>query len=225
MGLSSRTMVRRLRAWHLGEPLTRGQTIHTATAARNDRLLLAFVKMGGETRPWAIAWKSGSKRLEFRFVPEPRFRAGVDAMATELGPVLAEHLQHPDLAGTEAAEASDLAPLRQIWVPNRSHIDMLHHFGYTYPHRKKEREHAEELRLLGRTALYVFLESERPGLFGMAGTAYPLPLIGKIVIGPLGEPVAAQTGDGILKDGMVGTEHQAGHLVSMAGDTKAGVIA
>ena len=71
----------------------------------------------------------------------------------------------------------------------------------------------------------VMLESERPGLFGMADAAYPLPFIGKIVIGPLGEPVAAQTGDGILKDGMVGTEHQAGHLVSMAGDTKAGVIA
>ena len=163
MGLSSRTMVRRLRAWHLGEPLTRGQTIHTATAARNDRLLLAFVKMGGETRPWGIAWKSGSKRLEFRFVPEPRQRAAVDEMVAELGPVVAEHLQHPEFVRTEATEPADLTPLRQIWVPNGSHIDMLHHFGYTYARRQKEREHAEELRLLGRTSLYLFLESERPG--------------------------------------------------------------
>src|SRR5690349_20279586 len=95
MGLSSRAIVRRLRAWHFGEPLTRGQTIQTATAAPEHRLILSFVKMGGETRPWAVMWKLGNDAPEFRFVPEPRFRAGVDAMVAELGPLLARHLQHP----------------------------------------------------------------------------------------------------------------------------------
>src|SRR4051812_37146708 len=103
MGLSSRTIVRRLRAWHFGEPLTRGQTIHTATAAPEDRLRLAFLKMGGETRPWAVMWKTGPAPTEFRFVPEPRFRAGVDELAAELGPLFAQHFRHPSF-GASAQE-------------------------------------------------------------------------------------------------------------------------
>ena len=163
MGLTSRTIVRRLRAWHLGEPLTRGQTVHTATAAPADRLLLAFVKMGGETRPWGVLWKQGAKAPQFRFVPEPRRRAEIDVMVAELGPLLAAHLRHPAYTTNPAASADELAPIRQIWVPNGSHADMLHHFAYAYAFRRPESEHATELRLLGRTSLFAFLESQRPG--------------------------------------------------------------
>ena len=163
MGMSSRAIVRRLRAWHFGEPLTRGTTIHTATAAPADRLLLSFVKMGGETRPWALAWKRGAAKVQFRFVPEPRFRAGVDEMLAEFGPVLADHFRNPAVTGDAPEDASDLAPLRQLWVPNGSHVSMLHHFAYTYARRNLERDFAQELRLLGRTSLFLFLESQRPG--------------------------------------------------------------
>lgn len=163
MGLSSRAVVRRLRAWHLGEPLTRGQSIHTATTSAQDRLSVAFLKMGGETRPWAVAWKHGTDEPEFRFVPEPRERARVDAMAAELGGVLAEHLRHPAFAGPIPEEPESLAPLRQLWVPNDSHLTMLHHFAYSYSRRKLDQPHAPELRLLGRTALFCFLEAQRPG--------------------------------------------------------------
>jgi len=163
MGLSSRTIIRRLRAWHLGEPVTRGTTIHHATAAPADRLLLAFVKMGGETRPWAVMWKQGTKRAQLRFAPEPRFRSDVDEFAAELAPILAAHMRHPGFADDEAAEAADLKPLRQIWVPNRSHLDMLHHLAYSYARRRADQPHAAALRLLGRTSVFTFLESRRPG--------------------------------------------------------------
>lgn len=163
MGLTSRTIVRRLRAWHLGEPLTRGKTIHTATADPKDRLLLAFVRMGGESRPWAVTWQEGRKRPQYRFVAEPRFRAGIDSALAELGPILAAHLRHPALTRKEPTGTGDLAPLRQIWVPNSSHVDMLHHLAYAYARRAADREHAEELRLLGRAALFAFLEAQRPG--------------------------------------------------------------
>lgn len=163
MGLNSRAIVRRLRAWHYGAPVTLGQTIHTHTAEPEDRLLLAFVKMGGETRPWAVMWKEGTKRPVFRFVPEPRVRPSVDEMAAELGEVLARHLRHPAFADRPARGAADLAPLRQIWVPNGAHLDMLHHFAYAYARRRTDAEHATELRLLGRTALFAFLEAQRPG--------------------------------------------------------------
>lgn len=163
MELTSRTIVRRLRAWHLGEPLTRGQTIHTATAEPADRFVLAFVKIGGETRPWGVVWKQGTKASQFRFVPEPRTRADVEAMVSELGPLLAEHLRHPAYVQQPAGSADELAPLRQIWVPNGSHADMLHHLAYSYAFRRVDSDHATELRLLGRTALFAFLESQRPG--------------------------------------------------------------
>ncbi len=160
--MNSRTMVRRLRAWHLGEPLTRGTTIHHDVADAKHRLLMTFVKMGGETRPWGIGWKEGSKKAQFRVVPEPRFRAGVDEMAAAFGPVIARHLHHPDF-GTSASDPAGLAPLRQIWLPNPSHVAMLHHFGYAYARRQVDRPFAQELRLLGRASLFAFLEAQQPG--------------------------------------------------------------
>jgi hypothetical protein len=84
-------------------------------------------------------------------------------MAAELGAVLASHLRHPDFTRKNLTGPDELAPLRQIWVPNPTHIEMLHHFGYAYPWRQKDRPYADELRLLGRTSLFLFLESEQPG--------------------------------------------------------------
>jgi len=167
MGMTPRSAVRRLRAWHVGAPIGLGQTIHTALAEPENRMVLAFLKMGGETRPWAVAWRLPGKKAQFRFVPEPRFRASVDDMMAELGPVLAGHLRHPDVdpapSGPDLVGPDDLRPLRQVWLPNGSHVDMLHHLAYAYARRPKERSDAEDLRLLGRTSLFAFLESRRPG--------------------------------------------------------------
>ncbi len=160
MGVSSRSVVRRLRAWHLGEPLTRGVTIHHHIADERDRLLLAFVKMGGETRPWGMAWKEGRKKIQVRSVPEPRNRAAVDEMVSEFAEVLARHLRHPSIEAS--TDADGLRPLRQIWLPNPAHVDMLHHFGYAYARRRLDSPLAEPLRLLGRTSLFAFLEAQRP---------------------------------------------------------------
>jgi len=163
MGLTSRSLVRRLRAWHIGEPVVRGTTIHHYTAKIEERLLVAFVKMGGETRPWGMVWREGRQRAVFRFVPEPRTRQAVDDFTKDFVPVLARHLWHPDHVDTAPTEHAELLPLSQVWFPNRSHVDMLHHFAYAYSRRPLDRPHAAELRLLGRASLYLFLESQRPG--------------------------------------------------------------
>lgn len=167
MGMTPRSAVRRLRAWHVGAPISLGQTIHTALAAPADRLTLAFVKMGGETRPWGVAWRTAGTKVQVRFVPEPRFRASVDEMMAELGPLLAGHLRHPEFdpkpSTRDPSTAGDLRPLRQVWLPNGTHVDMLHHLAYAYARRPKDRPDAEALRLLGRTSLFAFLESRRPG--------------------------------------------------------------
>jgi hypothetical protein len=129
-------------------------------------MLLAFIRMGGESRPWGVAWKSGNGATKIRTVGEPRTRAFVDEMLVELAHDLAEHIGHPSFA--EVLHPSEVEPpidgsLPQIWVPNSSHIDMLHFISYVYVRRRGDDEIDSALRMLGRICLHLFLESRRPG--------------------------------------------------------------
>jgi len=165
MGVTNRTLVRRLRAWSVGAPVARGTTIHTSVSTVDKRFLLAFVRMGGESRPWGVAWKSGTTGLKIRSVGEPRNRAFVDEMLEELAGDLAEHLGHPAYADLLDPSDSSLPreALPQVWVPNSSHIDMLHFLAYSYTRRRGDTDADTALRLLGRLSLHLFLESRRPG--------------------------------------------------------------
>lgn len=166
MGVNSRTLVRRLRAWNVGAPVARGTTIHTGVSDEDNRFLLAFVRMGGESRPWGVIWKAGTGTTKVRSVGEPRTRAFVDEMLVELAVDLAVHLGHPaygDTHGPTSSEPMELGELPQIWVPNASHIDMLHFIAYAYSRRKGSEEADIALRMLGRMSLHLFLESRRPG--------------------------------------------------------------
>ena len=49
-------IIKRLEAWAAGKPLPRGSTRHVHIADNRDLLILAFVRMGGESSPWGIAW-------------------------------------------------------------------------------------------------------------------------------------------------------------------------
>jgi len=166
MGVSNRTLLRRLRAWNVGGPIARGTTIHTSLSSPENRFLLAFIRMGGESRPWGVAWKAGKKPVRYRAVGEPRAREFVDEMLVELAEELAEHLGHPyyhDVVKPERSAGFDRLDLPQVWVPNSTHIDMLHFLSYSYIRRKGDEEQDVGLRMLGRMALHLFLESRRPG--------------------------------------------------------------
>jgi len=166
MGVTERALVRRLRAWSVGGPVARGETIHTAIAPEENRLLVAFVRMGGESRPWAVMWKKGSKRPQFRFAADGRNRQLVDTMLLDLAEDLTSTLWHPghwDPYDPEDTDALTLDNLPQVWLPNSSHIDMLHLLAYAYARRKGNSDEDETLSLLGRTALRLFLESRRAG--------------------------------------------------------------
>ena len=165
MGVNSRALVRRIRAWNIGAPVARGTTIQTAVSLPEHRFLLTFVRMGGESRPWGVAWKRGNSPVKVRSVGEPRTREFVDEMLEELAEELAVHFGHPlydDVVDPGSVEFDD-GTLPQVWVPNSSHIDMLHFLAYTYVRRKGEAESDAMLRLLGRLSLHLFLESRRPG--------------------------------------------------------------
>jgi hypothetical protein len=122
--------------------------------------------MGGESRPWGVVWKKGSGAVKMRTVGEPRTRAFVDEMLLELASDLAEHLGHPLYA--EVVHPKELADsgtdsLPQVWVPNGSHIDMLHFLAYAYTRRRGDTDDDVTLRMFGRICLHLFLESRRPG--------------------------------------------------------------
>lgn len=165
MGVNSRALVRRLRAWTIGAPVARGTTIQTVISEPNRRFLLAFVRMGGESRPWGVAWKRGTAATKYRTVGEPRMREFVDEMMEELVDDLAAHLGHPSHSKLvdPSTREFELGTLPQIWVPNSSHIDMLHFLAYAYARRQGEDDRDATLRLLGRMSLHLFLESRRPG--------------------------------------------------------------
>ena len=67
-------LLRRLRAYGEGKPLPYGRTKHLEMPPGAQVLLVAFLRMGGETAPWGIGWKRPGQKPKFVTVPEPRDR-------------------------------------------------------------------------------------------------------------------------------------------------------
>jgi hypothetical protein len=157
-------VVRRLYAWQQGKPVPRGETIHFPIAEADDLLIVSFVRMGGESAPWGIAYGHLGRRPKVLTVPEARNRDLVADMVAEFAPVLLEHFLHPDYSDVEVAGPRDPRPLRQLWVPNRTHLEMLHYLAYSYTFTKwGARARAKTLNALGRLSGWLFRESQRPG--------------------------------------------------------------
>lgn len=155
---------RRLLAFSEGKPLSRGTTLHFPIAAGTDALIVAFVKMGGESAPWGIAWGAPGGRPQIEVTPEPRDRDGVADLAMRFAPVLLEHLCHPEFFEDGDFDGRNPPPAHQVWLPNPTHVEMLHYLDFAYT-RTRARSAAERhlLQALGRAAGWLFRESRRPG--------------------------------------------------------------
>lgn len=164
--------LRRIQAWKEGRPLPRGETLHFPLAEAEETLVLAFVKMGGETAPWGIAWGRPDRRPEIAVVPEPRNRDAAAEMAAGFAPALLAHLFHPEHGDLQVYGPDIDRPLRQLWLPNASHAEMLHHLQYAYAFaRRGDPERVALLNALGRAAGWLFRELNRPGqMLVMAAT-------------------------------------------------------
>ncbi len=162
--MNSYEIIRRLEAWRKGGPVARGSTLHFPIAKRDDLLLLSFVRMGGESAPWGIAYKRGRATARFRTIPEPRNRDQQAELAAWFAPILLGHLSHPGHSDDGIAGPETALSLRQMWVPNGSHADMLHllAFAYTFS-RFGESERRRLLNALGRGCGWLFREAHRPG--------------------------------------------------------------
>lgn len=156
-------VVRRLRAYEAGAPIPKGSTKQSLVAGDPDLLVVAFLRMGGESRPWAIAYGHPNEQPKILSVPEGRNRDLVADMCADVAPILLEHFRTPGYVTDEPAEAEDLAPLRQVWVPNGTHLDMLHHLAYAYTFTKWGAGKRGRLNAFGRACGWLFREAQRPG--------------------------------------------------------------
>lgn len=157
--------VRRLQAWHAGKPLPAYSTRHFAIAANGDLLIVAFVRMGGESAPWGIVWGHPAETPRVLTVPEARNRDAVASMVAEFAPVLLDHYVSALTHEWEGATERDKSlSLRQLWMPNGSHVDMLHFLAYSYTFTKfGDSARYTLLNALGRLVGWLFREHDRPG--------------------------------------------------------------
>ena len=161
--MSVREIAQKLRAWEAGRPLPRYDTIHHAVMSPEQALLVAFVRMAGESRPWGIAWGTAGSEPRIETVPDGRVRDDVAGLVRRLrgGPARAPARAQLDIRPRRAeARAGEL---RQVWLPNGQHVAMLHQLSYAYSQTKFGGMNQEILRALGRLAGWMFRDTSRRG--------------------------------------------------------------
>jgi len=160
--MNSFEMFRVLEAHRRGFPVPRGDTLRVDVAEPEDILLVAFVRMGGESVPWAAGIRRPGGPTERFWTPDPRKRTELARALRPFGKALAGFLRAP---------SRPLPPRHpQVWVPDPTHLDMLHLLALRYlwtrfepPGEETPGEHVEDLRRLGRAANWIFHDSQHPG--------------------------------------------------------------
>lgn len=154
--------IRRIRAWHEGRPLPRGAVLNLHVGSDTDVLVTAFLRMGGESRPWGVAIGTLGDGPRFFTVPEARNRDLVADLAIGVAPILLHHFRHP-LWHPDGPGGFEHASHRQIWLPGPSHVEMLHFLAAAYARTAWQRDDVATLHALGNLCNALFLEAQRPG--------------------------------------------------------------
>ena len=154
--------IRRVHAWHTGRPIERGATLTCHVASDDDAMLAAFLRMGGESRPWGMAIGTLRDGPRIFTVPEARDRNAVADMMIEIAPVLLGHFRHPQWHD-RGPGGFQTQSLRQLWLPGVTHLEMIQFVAAAYARTRWERSDVVSLRALGNLCNAVFLEAQRPG--------------------------------------------------------------
>ncbi len=160
-------VIRKLKSYEAGKPLPLGDSLTIYVAEPDHLAAVAYVRMGGEARPWAIGFQRESD-------PEPEVWSASDGRrASEVEDGLVEFagrlglfLGSPVFGGTgNNADIVRASPLNQVWLPNGSHLDMLHMLNLRHALAKRTARGEEDgsdleaLKGLGRACGYMFRES------------------------------------------------------------------
>jgi hypothetical protein len=154
--------VRKIWAWSEGKPTARGEAINVHIGEDDDVLIVAFLRMGGESRPWGVAFGKSSEEPTILTVAEGRNRTRVADMMIEFAPFLLEHFRHPQHS-EDSLLNWEANSYRQIFLPGPTHIEMLHYIALSYARTKWERDDIEILKAIGNLTNCLYIEQQRPG--------------------------------------------------------------
>jgi hypothetical protein len=167
--MTIREVVRRLRAFEEAKPLPRYETLHIKQSP--EAFLVAFVRMGGETRPWSLAWGKPGEEPSFSSVSDARNREAVEQMVEKFAKDLLSHFKiegfsldpilKEDLEGDQ--QSTLVHNLPQIWLPGPSHIDMIHYLSYAYWRLREDDDRRKPNHALSRFCGWLFRENSSMG--------------------------------------------------------------
>ncbi len=161
--MSVRAITDKLRAWDAGQPQPRYATIHHAVVPEDQALIVAFVRMAGESRLWGIAWGTVGSTPLISSVPDGRVRDDVAQLCASFAEDLLAHMRVHNWTFDPVDQTASPGALRQVWLPNGQHLAMFHHLSYTYSQTKFGGANQEILRALGRLSGWMFRDTSRRG--------------------------------------------------------------
>ena len=145
-----------------GSRSPRYATIHHAIVAPDQAMVVAFVRMAGESRPWGIAWGTVGSTPKIASVPDGRVRDDVAELCAELRRRPARRTYGSTTGRTTpSARTTHAEQFRQVWLPNGQHVAMLHQLSYTYSQTKFGGANQDILRAFGRLAGWMFRDTSR----------------------------------------------------------------
>ena len=158
-------VLQRIDAWRAGAPIERGEALPWPKVDDGERLIVAFLRMAGEARPWGIAAGRPGEEPTVLTAAEPRDAGELAKLALAFGAILLPHVPHPEHAGSpEAPMSGEAAARRQLWMPGPTHVEMLHLLDYRFSRANaREDTDARALSKIGRACGWLFRESTRPG--------------------------------------------------------------
>lgn len=158
-----RTVALKLRAWEAGAPVPRYDTIHHSVTPPDQTLVVSFVRMAGESRPWGLAWGAVGSEPTVQSVPDGRVRDDVAVLAAAFAEDLLGHMRVHNWTYNPIQQKAEPSELRQVWFANGQHIAMLHHLCYAYSQTRFGGDNQEILCALGRLAGWMFRDTSRTG--------------------------------------------------------------
>ena len=161
--MSLRTVSQMLQAWDLGAPVPRYETLHHAVVPPDQAMVVAFVRMAGESRPWGIAWGVAGSKPRVENVPDGRVRDDVAVLCADFAEDLLAHMRVHNWTYDPIVEGAAPGELHQLWLPNGQHLAMLHQLNYTYSQTNFGGANQDILQALGRLSGWMFRDSGRTG--------------------------------------------------------------
>jgi len=161
--MSSRELVRQLRAFEAGKPLSRYSTIHLIRI--ENPLILCFIRQAGESRPWGIAFgRVSDSKPTILSVPDGRNRNLVSEMCAEFAEYLLEYFRaEGQVFNPINEEERDPYALPQLWVPGDKHVEMFHFLEYAFWRTSKSDDRRDILPTLARLCGWIHRESHLKG--------------------------------------------------------------